>query len=242
MQNLRRIVFFWIGKNTDIPAILVRSIRFAFGDEMEIVQLSNKETPEVTGVTTCKSMKLSSRIMVARLEAYSSLTIKEPTLFLDADMLVVKRFDLPSLAANEVGVTKRNENENGQINWRFPVEFPEFEGKYFLDEMPYIYSFVYTSSEILFVRQLNQLRKLPKRYQLWYGDQVTLKQELAAGRFVTRDFDVSTYNRTVRSLIEFKEILVGSPEVRIAHFKGVLSKPEMREAIDLISSVSSPAK
>jgi hypothetical protein len=230
MRNLQRIVFFWVGENTEIPEAFVSSIRRAFGDEMDVVQLSDKATPRVVGVTTCKNMKLSPRIMVARLEAYASLAVKEPTLYLDADMLVTQDFDLPSLAPNEVGVTRRDESDGGLINWRFPVEFPEFEGKTFPEVMPYIYSFVYVCSEILFVRQLNALRKLPKKYQLWYGDQVTLKSELDAGRFVIRDFSVRNYNRTVRSAIEFKEIAEGSREVCIAHFKGVESKVEMREA------------
>jgi hypothetical protein len=235
MRNLRRMVFFWVGENTGIPEMLVRSIRAAFGDEMDVVQLSNRETPKIDGVTIYKATKLSSRIMVARLEAYASLIIKEPTLFLDADMLVTRSFDLPSLAANEVGVTRRVEQDGGLINWRFPVEFPEFTGKTFIDEMPYIYSFVYASSEILFVRQLNALRKLPKRYHQWYGDQVTLKRELESGRFVIRDFDVRTYNRTVKSVVEFKEALAGEPNLCIAHFKGVKSKAEMGEAMELIS-------
>ena len=91
MRNLRRIVFFWVGENTEIPAMLVHSIRLAFGDEMEVVQLSNRETPKIDGVTTYKSLKLSSRIMVARLEAYASLIVKDSTLYLDADMLVTRR-------------------------------------------------------------------------------------------------------------------------------------------------------
>lgn len=235
MRNLRRIVFFWVGQNTGIPALLVQSIRRTLGAEIELVQLSDRATPRIDGVSACQSLKLSSRIMVARLEAYASLTIKQPTLFLDADMLVVRDFDLPPLAPNEVGVTRRN--DNALINWRYPVDFPEFNGKYLLDEMPYIYSFVYTNSEILFVRQLNQLRKLPKRYQEWYGDQVTLKRELSADRFVIRDFNAEIYNRTVRSLVEFKEVLATCPELRIAHFKGPLSKPEMHAAIDLIPAV-----
>ena len=66
-------------------------------------------------------------------------------------------------------------------------EEPAFAGKNTLEVMPYLYSFVYAASPLLFVRQLNALRKMPKRYHRWYGDQMTLKSELdAPGRFSTR--------------------------------------------------------
>jgi hypothetical protein len=232
MPALRRIVLFWVGEDIEIPQMLVRSIRYSFGDDIKVVQLSDKATPEVSGVSEYKRLKLSPRIMVARLEAYASVVVKEPTLYLDADMLILKRFELPSLADGEIGLTRRIESDGGLINWRFPVEFPEFQGKQFGDEMPFIYSFVYASSELLFVRQLNALRKLPKRYQQWYGDQVTLKREMEGDRFAIRELDVSVYNRTVRSAIEFRELKASAPEVCIAHFKGQRSKAEMRAALE----------
>jgi hypothetical protein len=62
---------------------------------------------------------------------------------------------------------------------------------------------------------------------------VTLKRELDDGdRFAIREFDVSIYNRTVRSAIEFKELGTSAPDVCIAHFKGTQSKAEMHEATE----------
>lgn len=232
MDAPRRIVLFWVGEDIEIPQMLVRSIRAAYRDEIEIVQLSDKATPKVSGVSIYRRLKLSSRIMVARLEAYAGFSVKEPTLYLDADMLVLKRFELPVIAQNEIGVTRRHPSDAGLINWRYPIDFPEFEGKTFMDEMPYIYSFVYANSELIFVRQLNALLKMPKRFQQWYGDQVTLKRELDGDRFLIRDLDTAIFNRTVRPAIEFREIKALSPEVCIVHFKGQQSKAEMSLSID----------
>jgi CheY-like chemotaxis protein len=229
MRCLKRIVLFWVGQDIAIPQMLVRSIRLAFGPDMEVVQLSDRETPAVDGVSVCKRLKLSPRIMVARLEAYASLAIREPTLYLDSDMMIVKPFDLPPLQANEVGVTPRTDRV--EINWRYPMEYPEFRGKLLSDVMPYIYSFVYANSEILFVRQLNQLRKLPKRFQLWYGDQVTLKSELDSGRYGVRAFDVDTHNRTVRSVAEYQHAVASTPDLCIAHFKGPQGKQALAEIL-----------
>lgn len=222
MRNLRRIAFFWRGQDISFPTILVLSIRRTFGADFDVVQLSDLDTPEVEGVSRCQRMKLSALMMVARLEAYRGLAISEPTLFLDADMMVVKPFDLPALQANEIGVTPRGDRV--AINWRAPIEFPEFKGKYFCDEMPYIYSFVYTGTPDLFAHQLDQLRKLPRRFQEWYGDQVTLKRELDSGRFVRRDFDVRVYNRAVKSVGEFNVVLGTELDVCIVHFKGPKGK------------------
>ena len=72
MNILNHIAFFWVGPDVTIPAMLVRSIRAAFGPNFNVHQLSNRETPTVDGVTTHKKLKLSPHIMVARLEAYAA--------------------------------------------------------------------------------------------------------------------------------------------------------------------------
>jgi hypothetical protein len=174
--------------------------------------------------------------MVARLEAYAAMPVREPTLFLDADMLVLRAFDLPPLAENEVGVTARGERDTYDIPERDWAEFPEFAHKNSAQVMPYIFSFVYVRSPIVFLRQLNALRKLPKRFHRWYGDQVTLKSELEApGRFTRRDFDIDIYNRSVRSRWEFEEVRAAPEGVCITHFKGPDSKSAMHESVALLA-------
>ena len=238
MKTLNAIVFFWVGPDVSIPTLLARSIRTAFGPDFNIIQLSDRSTPRVEGVTTQKQLKLSPHIMVARLEAYAALSITAPTLFLDADMLVLRPFDLPPLAENEVGVTIRGKRDTVPFSVQDCAAFPEFAGKNIHDFMPYFYSFVYVRSPVLFVRQLNALRKLPKRFHRWYGDQVTLKSELdTSGRFVIQPFDINIYNRTVRSRREF-EAIRGAPEsVCVTHFKGgEESKRAMFESLTLLEA------
>jgi hypothetical protein len=237
MQNLKCIAFFWVGPDITIPALLVRSIRLAFGAEFNVVQLSDKATPRVDGVTSHKKLKLSPHIMVARLEAYAELGIVGPTLFVDADMLVLREFDLPALGEGEIGVTVRGPRDTMRFSPEECEEEPAFAGKNTLEVMPYLYSFVYAASPLLFVRQLNALRKMPKRYHRWYGDQMTLKSELdALGRFTTRILDVDVYNRTVGSRMEFQEIRSGQQDVCLAHFKGRESKAVMLEAMTMLES------
>ncbi len=237
MNTLNTIAFFWIGPDITIPALLVRSIRIAFGPHFNVVQLSDRSTPRVEGVTSHKQLKLSPHLMVARLEAYAALSVTAPTLFLDADMLVLRPFDLPPLAENEVGVTIRGSRDTLRFSEQDCEEEPAFRGKDTLQVMPYLYSFVYVRSPVLFVRQLNALRKLPKRFHLWYGDQMTLKSELdAPGRFVVRPLDINIYNRTVGSRMEFYEIRSAPEAVYVTHFKGKKSKALMLESLSLIES------
>jgi hypothetical protein len=238
MQNLNNIAFFWIGEDITIPTMLVRSIRMAFGQNFNIFQLSDRDTPMVEGVTVHKRLKLSQHIMVARLEAYAAAPVKEPTLFVDADMLVLRPFDLPMLAENEVGVTLRGERDNLSFSESDQTEFPEFAEKDTLQAMPYIFSFVYVRSTLLFLRQVNALRKMPKRFQRWYGDQVTLKSELdALERFTVKPFDIDLYNRTVKSRWEFEEVLSARDPVYLVHFKGPHSKQAMYESLSLITKL-----
>lgn len=238
-EVLPRIAFFWVGNDITLPALLVRSARHVLGDAASIVQLTDRTTPEVEGVTSVMRTKLSDRIMVARLEAYARCGVKSPTLFLDADMLILRPFALPALGDGELGLTVREEDD--EINWRYPMEFPEFEGRTLMQEMPYIYSFVYSRSELPFLRQLTRLNKMPKRFQLWYGDQVTLKREIDEGRSRAVHFDAGIYNRTVRSSIEFREILGRPSWPAIVHFKGRNSKAEMALSLDALLGRESTA-
>lgn len=231
MATLKRIVFFWVGQDISIPSLLVSSVRRHFGDTLEVVQLSDKKTPTVAGITHHKAMNLSPNIMVARLEAYSSLPVSQPTLYLDCDMLVTRPFDLPELKNNEIGVTLRTEKDDRLIHektaeWR---HFPEFRGKTLLEVMPYIYAFIYTKSEILFVRQLVALRKMPRRFHDWFGDQVSLKKELDGKRFAVRNFEGQKYNRTLATRVEYDEVCAALDPPCIVHFKGPHAKQTMLE-------------
>jgi hypothetical protein len=238
MSVLKRIVFFWVGEDVGLPSLLVASIRRHLPGSLEVVQLSDTSTPRVQGTTRHVTLKLSAAMMVARLEAYSALRIAEPTLYLDADMLVMRPFDLPALAMNEIGVTPRTQREDGLIqeNSEQPV-FPEFRGRTLRQVMPYIYSFVYTRSEALFVRQLELLRAMPAPFHAWFGDQVTLKDAFDGEHFIARDFDADTYNRTVKTSADYEAACASGDPPCILHFKGMQAKQVMME----ISAAVAPA-
>ena len=95
--------FFWIGEKVEIPQILVNSIRLVMGDEINVVQLTNKSTNEVGGVNEVKRFNLSNQIMIARLEAYSQyVPLTENTFFCDADSIFINKLELPENNSNKI--------------------------------------------------------------------------------------------------------------------------------------------
>ena len=64
-----QIAFFWVGQNITVPNILVESINLIYQSDVKIYHLTDMITPLVPGVTQVYRKKLSSDIMVARLEA-----------------------------------------------------------------------------------------------------------------------------------------------------------------------------
>jgi hypothetical protein len=114
------IVFFWIGEKVEIPQVLVNSIRLVMGNEINVVQLTNKSTNEIEGVNEVKRFDLSNQIMVARLEAYSQyMPQTENTFFCDTDSIFINKLKLPENNTNKIFfLSPRQKDFN--INYTYP--------------------------------------------------------------------------------------------------------------------------
>lgn len=168
-----QIAFFWRGENTQIPTLLVSSIRNYHDEKMAIIQISDDKTDNIEGVNDVIKLELPQEMMTARLKAYSQIkTHSSKTFFIDADSLMINRLDF-----NEFGkgiyLTKRS--KDFIINHNFPEYYPEFEGKLIKDIMPFLFGAItIINSENIFNNLLEICMKLEKRFQRWYGDQVSL--------------------------------------------------------------------
>ena len=92
---MSRIAFFWTGSNIVIPQYYVDSIRLVQGKDIEIIQLSDQNTPVITGVDSVIRKKLPTPIMLARLEAYSQVELDDNyTFFTDADSLLINPLNI----------------------------------------------------------------------------------------------------------------------------------------------------
>ncbi len=169
---MNRIAFFWVGDQTSIPEAYVTSIRLIHGNTIEVIQLSDLDTPSIAGVNQVLRQKLCNDIMVARLEAYSLLELTEEyTFFTDADCLLLNPLVIES--KNDILLTPRT--INFKINANYPEHYPEFEEKMISDVMPFLFGALAVKRNNFFFQQLLKICQcLPSRFHRWYGDQVSL--------------------------------------------------------------------
>lgn len=218
------IAFFWIGQDLTTPSALVKSVRSIYGDAVNLLQLTDRATPAVPLVSQVLRGDLSDKIMMARLQASQLVPNGERTVILDADMLVIDRFDeeLAKIAAPLIVTTRI---EDRPINAFYPEHYPEFEGKTAGQVMPYLFSFIGVTGADLFRRLETRLLASPRRFWKWYGDQWTLKQEIDATGLKPAVLPGEFYNLPVQVEIGRDDLaLMRRERIRIIHFKGAGSK------------------
>lgn len=229
------IAFFWIGKNTDIPSCLVQSIKISMNDNVYIVQLTDRETPEVVGVDDVKRFDLSNEIMLARLEAYSKYDPQaEITFFCDADSLFIKEIELPSNHKNIFLVRRK---DDFKIYPNYPEFYPEFINKNASDVMPYLFGMIVTrfNQKKFFENLYNICLKLPKRFHRWYGDQYSLKHFIDQG---FNDYEIlnnEIYLKVLKERLTLNYLQNAyKNNLNFITFKGPKSKVFLKDALDLL--------
>ena len=217
-----QFAFFWVGQNISIPSLLVKSIRISFKNEAFIYQLTDNQTPYIEGVDKTIRGALPKDIMLARLKAYSNLKTNNPTCFLDADSLVLKKFSLPDFNQYRAFIIKRLD-QTSLINHNFPEFYPEFINQKFFDLMPIFFGFIATSNGgDFFKKLLANAKKMPARFHRWYGDQMSLAEEW---RKKESDFLVLSQNEYLYIIKEKIDLgLLINQNTKIITFKGLEAK------------------
>ncbi len=172
-----QIAFFWVGKNITVPSILVESINLIYKSDVKIYHLTDMITPPVPGVTEVYRQNLSSDVMLARLEAYKSLSVSNNDLicFCDADSLFFNRLHLNQLK-KDIYLVKRTKQHDGMMNANFNEYYPEFENKQVSEVMPYFFgNLIIRHNESFFDELYKICLGLPDRFHRWFGDQYSLK-------------------------------------------------------------------
>ncbi len=174
-----RLAFFWVGEDITIPSILVQSALLVYENNVQIIQLTDLETPRVSGVTQIYRSKLSENIMLARLEAYSLVPSDDVmTFYVDADSVILNKIELSELNSKNGFFVKRL-GSNQLVNHMHPEYYPEFEGKFVGDVMPLLFGAIaICNGKNFFQELLNICLNLPERFHRWYGDQVALKLKM----------------------------------------------------------------
>jgi hypothetical protein len=171
-------VFFHVGDDLSLPTGLVRSIR-AHNPGAEIVQVTDRETPTVPGVTWSHATEVDRQyLMLCRVGAWADLGLDEPALYLDTDMIVNRPIDVPrALGEGSVAMCRRSFNRDAIFNTRQRgLEFPEYEGKTLDDLYPYLGCCTITQDAGVWADLLELYYALPSKFWKWYGDQEVLRE------------------------------------------------------------------
>ena len=172
--------FFHIGDDKDLPEMLVHSIKISNSD-CKVYQISDYDSPEISKVDKCFRFEGNvSNIMKFRMESYSKINLEKdiPTIFLDTDMLVVKKLNEKKMFKNKnIVFCKREMHSDKYINLNYDdLNMIEFKNKKLGDVWPYLGCFFAIKNINPFIEMNKMYDLLDEKYKYWYGDQTILKQ------------------------------------------------------------------
>jgi hypothetical protein len=233
INNLKlQFAFFWVGNDISIPLALVDSIRFTYGDEAYIYQLSDKKTEPIKGVNEIIRDELPNEIMLARLKAYSLIKTQNTTLFLDADSLIIQKLKLPDFNKYRACLVKRDD-QTSILNHNYPEYYPEFFNQKIIDIMPILFGLIVTpDGGKLFDELFKNALKLPDRFHRWYGDQMAMAQEWIKNKenyLLLKQEEYLFVTRTSLNKAQLEDLIKNG--VKIITFKGPHSKQFIPETL-----------
>lgn len=224
-----QFIFFYIGTSTTMPEMLVSSIR-KYNLNSKIVHLTDLDSPEVAGVDECYRIDgEKNNLMTFRLKAHASYPINDVSVYLDCDMLAIRKFDL-KLNGKQIIVCRREFNKSGKFNINIHgMNLQEHSGKSLDQVYPYLACFVMTKNNAFWINAYEHLLKLDEKYHFWYGDQEVIRGLISDDKSIS--FGIASEAK-VACLPEFWE-----PKLKsyFLHFKGP-RKHNMLEWFNLIQS------
>ncbi len=215
-------VFFHIGTDISMPAMLVETIRLTNADA-EIIQCSDENSPAVPGVSRVDRGEYNpNQLMIGRLEAFSQLALGTPALYLDTDMLVIRPINVRALLNQlRVSFCHRSFNFYGPfIGAQRGLDFSEYAGKPLGEVYPYVACATATIDHTVWGELAQTLDRLDPKFKIWYGDQEAMKVWAAEnpGAFSTHPEEVFGCLPEEKTHLKLAHIL---------HFKGAHRKPLM---------------
>ena len=139
-----------------------------------------------------------------------------PTLFLDADMLLLQDIDeFVEINKHDMSVTIRSESTlKVKLHEDHKKKYPKLFNKTFGEVMPYNAGIYFCKEKYVLEFMLNSFKKMPKEYFSWYGDQIALDMLNKNKKFNIKIFDNNKYNFTPKTIDE------DISDKYILHFKG----------------------
>jgi hypothetical protein len=157
--------------------MLVQSIRRVDSLAL-IIQCSDDATDEVPGVSKISRFSANpENLMTARLEAFATLGLDHPAMYLDTDMLMIGGVD-PSalLVSHDVSLCQRIfDCEARHSGSQRGIEYPEHVGRPLGEVYPYLACATATRDARFWIQLTEELAALDSRFHRWYGDQEAMR-------------------------------------------------------------------
>ena len=163
--------------------MLCKSIRHTFNSRQIIIQLSDKYTAKSKFADHVIRFDYINpqALMYSRMRAYKDCLklVQKPIAFFDADILIVKKFILDFSSAPFL--CKRSYGCNNLLSERIKINnnilsFPEHRGKTMKQIYPYVGCFFADKNHYFLEQALIYYKRINKKYLLWYGDQIALRE------------------------------------------------------------------
>jgi hypothetical protein len=210
-------VFLFVGRTTELPTILVRSLRAANPDS-RIIQCSDTDTPPSEADEVVRFSGDTTHLMTFRLRCFSELALDEPAMYLDVDMVCLRRIEPQAVLGDfDVAVCKR-EYGLGTPALLGKMDLSEYDGLTIGQVWPYIACCTVARSQFWADCYANLLRLDPK-FHAWFGDQEAIRNVVATGKYRARYMMESIYAH-----IPYEK---RSSSPRLLHFKGTDGKAAM---------------
>lgn len=174
--------------------------------------------------------------MIARLEGFAKLGLDKPAIYLDTDMLVIKRIAPSELLGGRTALLcKRSFNLEGAfVGNQRGIDFTEYDGMPLGQVYPYVACATISKDSDFWHSLAEILHGLEAKYMEWYGDQEAMRAWASKTKSSAYGFLPES---TFGCLPEEKKFL---PSAQILHFKGAHRKALMAKFYKkIISSIIS---
>ncbi len=191
----------------------------------KIIQCTDLTTPKVEGIDIIYRSKIDqNKIMEGRIYSYSKLNLDTPSIFLDTDMLLVRKIPF-NLFIDKADIFLLNRSFN--LNSKMPRFF---RGQIYEDHLlgsmgtlyPYIGCLIIAKTSKFWSDCYDMYKKLPNNYKFWFGDQKILKEIVKKNKYNFAFLDEADFACPPKFLLENK------PPFFI-HFKGKNFKNLIKE-------------
>jgi hypothetical protein len=213
--------FFYIGDSI-LPSLLIKSIRHHIPDAF-IIQSTDLSTAAIDGVDKIWRYDGDiSNLMTFRLESNANLNIKEQTIFLDTDMLMLKNFTLSNFVNHDVVLCEREFGLNGIVNTKYNgMNMTMYENKSFKEVWPFLGCLNITKDNSFWEGCSDILKNLDPQFHFWYGDQEAIKIFVRDNPLLNYGIAKESFFACLPEYIDLKNLPY------IAHFKGKARKELM---------------